>query len=475
MPINTTTAGWVDALSSELDARADALALQADYYSGEKPDIVLADQSIPMYRTIVNQARTPWAQLIVDIAAERMRVTGFRVVTPESSDEDAEADSLAWDIWQGSNCTTSSTLAFREMLLHSSAGVLVEQTDGLPSITFESPATTTVAYGPGNRSRVAAIKRWRSNNLTYVVLWTPEGAVTLTKDAGKPRANWEQAPTQLAANTFGVVPVFEMHNRPDLLGNHFSDLDGLYPAIDRTIQTAADRLTTQLYASVKVRYILGVEPEFDEAGNPTQQTLKLAVDKLVLLENENAKVGSFDASDLRQFIECYRSDISAMAAIARLPVYLLSGDLVNMSAEALKSTSDGLAARVGQRQVWASPALSGAMRLALAAAGDTRMSDPRTRVEVMWADVLPDSISDMATSAAGLVSSNVLSTTAAQEWALKLTPSQIDKFRQYRRQDDLDSQSTNLSNLFAVEPAAPGPEAEPGAEEQPVEEEAPAA
>lgn len=454
MAIDPQTQALLTALSGQLESRDTDIGHQRDYYNGILPKIALADQAIPQYRTIIDQARTPWAQLIIDSSAERMSVTGFRVITPDVTDiADAEADALAWDIWQHSDCDTTSAIAFREMLLHGVAGVLVEDGDTVPTISFEHPSTTLVSYAPGNRGRVAAIKQWKIGDLLYAVVWTADSATTYTLDTSRARAGWTVADTQLATNRFGVVPLWEMRNRPDLLGNYYSDLDGLYPTIDRTIQTSADRLTAQLYSSVKVRYILGVDPELDSEGNPTQRTLKMAVDKLLLIEDPNAKAGQFEASDLRQFIECYRSDVSALASIARLPVHLLSGDLTNLSAEALKSIMEGLAARTAQRQVWAAPSLNGAMRLALRAAGDTRVNDPRTRVEVVWADVLPESLSSMAMAAQAVVGADVLSRTAAMEWALKLSPSQIEKYQAYRQEDAIGEQATNLTTLFSA-PAA---------------------
>jgi hypothetical protein len=451
-------------LEHELEERHDDIEKEEGYYEGELPRIYLSDYSIPSYAQIVQQARTPWASLVVDVASERMRVEGFRVITPDTEDDDAEADSLAWDIWSHSGADVASQVAFREMLLHGRTYALVEDDgSGLALVTFESAESTAVLHAPGLRSTVAGVKRWhdKRRDADAAVLWTADSVTRLQRDRRSYGAGW--IPVETAANLLGVVPLFEMRNQPDLEGGARSDLDGLYPALDRAVQTVADRLTAQTYSSTKIRFLIGVEPEVDADGNPTARTMRMAVDRLLLIENPDAKAGTFPETDLRPLIEAARADIACIASIARLPVHLLSGDLVNLSAEALKAISDGLAARVGQRQAWAGGALSQAMRLALKVAGDTRIDDPRTRVEPVWAPVLPEALSAMAQAANILVTSGVLSNTGAMEYALGMGPSEIEKMNNYRRSDLLDQQALQgISDLFAAPEPEPVPaQAEP--------------
>jgi hypothetical protein len=440
-------------LATVIDDRAGLIEKQTAYYTGERPRLVLADTRIPAYNTIVDQARTPWAELVIDQAAERLAVTGFRVLTPGTDDSDVEADTLCWDIWQASQADLYSQIAFQTMLLHASAYILVEAGPVLPVLSFEHPSTTAVMPSPGGRTTAAAMKRWMVDDRNETaVLWTPGSVQVLTRDRGR-GTGWtagESTPGPAA------VPVFAMRNRPDLLGGSASDLDGLYPTLDRAAQSIADRITTQLYAATKVRYLIGVEAEYDEDGRPTEATLSLATDRLLLIDNPEAKAGVFEASDLRQFIEVSKADISALAALSRLPTYLLSGDLVNVSREALESLSQGLVSRVEQRQVWASAALSDAMRMALGLAGDERVADPRTRVEPIWAAVVPPSPTDTAQAASVLVQAGILSPTGAQDMVLGLTPSQLEKAAQYTRSDALAQQGVSaIGSLFtdqALEP-----------------------
>lgn len=451
----------VRVLSEELDSRTKTLDKEDRYYRGELPRLVDADESIPNYNQIIQQAKTPWAQLVVDVAAERMAVEGFRVITPAQNDDDAEADALCWDIWSASDCHLWSQVAFRDMLLHRSAYLLVESGDGddLPALSFESPRTTAVLRAPGGRRAAAALKRWSAGGSTVAVLWTPGGATTWTRAAGESR--WRPAEEPLAVNNTGMVPVFEMLNRPGLddASAAMTDLDGLYPALDRATQTTADRLTAQMYSSRKIRYLIGVEPEVDEDGKPTERTMRLAADRLLFIEDPNGKVGSLEETDLRPLIEAERSDVGSLASIARLPVHLLPGDLTNLSAEALSSLMDALAARIRQRHDFAGTSLQRGIRLSLEMMGDERVLDPRTRIEVIWADPQPKSLTDMATAASTLVGGGVLSKSAAQDYALSLTPTQIDKYAQLERADALTSQGVaDIRSLFS---GAPEPEGAP--------------
>lgn len=454
--------GLVDRLVAVLDDRAGDLKVQEEYYRGDLPRLVLPDRTLPSYRTIVEQARSPWGELVIDAASERMQVTGFRVITPEAAgDDDVQSDALAWDIWQGSKCDTWAPIGFTTMLKHGVSYLLVEPGPDLPLLSFEHPSVAATLTAPGGRSTAAAIKRWTDGNLDIAVVWTAQGAQTLVRDRTRGSMDWEPAPEQTVANTTGTVPMFPLKNRPDELGGFRSDLDSLYTTIDRATQSLADRITTQFFASTKVRYLLGVEPELNEDGTPTNATLKLATDKLLLVENPDATAGVFDASDLRQFIETARSDIGTLAALAKLPSFLLSGDLVNVSAEALRVLNDGLKARVGQRQKWGSAGLSDGMRLALKLAGDERVLNPRTRVEPIWGDIVEPDIAPTATAAVGLVGAGVLSPTGAQDLVLGFTPSERQKLAEYARADALAAQGAQMiEGLLNLQPA-PVEEPEP--------------
>lgn len=448
-------------LVGEIEGRAGMIGQQSDYYTGELPRLVLSDPNIPAYSQIIGQARTPWAELVIDQAAERMQVTGFRVVTPDREDSDVEADALCWDIWENSDAGTTSGTGFQTMLLHGTCALLVEAGgDGLPVLSFEHPSQAAVRYAPGGRAATAAVKRWIEDDGTdTAVLWTASGAVTFRRRG----ADWVAGPVQDVVNRTGVVPMFAMRNRPDLLGGYRGDLDSLYPALDRAAQSTADRITTQLYASTKVRYLIGVEPEYDEDGNPTDRTLRLATDRLLLIDSPDAKAGVFDASDLRQFIEVCRSDIAALAALSRLPTYLLSGDLVNVSREALESLSEGLVARVEKRLGWSRPALSSGMRLALRLAGDERVADPRTRVVPIFAPVIAPSVAETAQAAVALVGGGVLSASAAQDMVLHMTPTEREKAAQYMREDALNAVGvTTVRDLFQGTAAVEAPVAVEG-------------
>ena len=440
----------IDRLCKVLDDRHDDLERESEYYEGELPRLILPDRTLPSYRAIVSQARSPWAELVIDAAAERMAVTGFRVITPDRGDTDVEADTLAWDIWQASQGTMWSQAGFQTMLLHGASYLLVEEGPDLPLLSFESPEVAATLTAPGGRGTTAAIKRWHEDDLDVAVVWTPQEAETFVRNRTRHGASWELSGIQMTTNRTGMVPMFVMKNKPDLTGDYASDLDSLYHTIDRATQSLADRITTQFFASTMVRYLIGVSPELDEDGNPTASTLKMATDKLLLIEDPEAKAGALPASDLRQFVDVSRSDISALAAISRLPSFLLSGDLVNVSAEALRSLLQGLESRVAQRQVWAAPALSQGMRLALRLAGDTRVDDPRCRVEPIWAPIIPPDIGATAQAASTLVTAGILSATGAQDSVLGMTPSEREKESQYKRSDALTAQGVaSIESLFA--------------------------
>jgi hypothetical protein len=458
----------IDRLTAVLDARAGDIAKQRAYFEGAAPKLHLPDRSHPLYAAIVAQARSPWAELCITAASEKMEVVGFRVLTADGDADTAEADKLAWQIWQANSGDLYSQVAFRTALLHGVSYVIVEPGPDLPILSFESPECVATLSAPGGRRTVAAVKRWSMDDQDVAVVWVDDGATTLVRDRTRGAGTWELSSNQLASNTSGLVPVFPMYNRLDSMGRYDSDLTSLYSTLDRVTQSLVDRLTTQYFASTRVRVLTGVVPDLDEDGKPTNAAIKMSTDRLIVLESPEARAQSFEASDLRQFVEVAKSDLASLAALARLPAPLMgSSDLTNISAESLRSLSQGLVARVTEKIISVTPALSRSMRLALAMAGDERVNDPRCRVEPLWAPVIPPSAAEMAAAAAQLVTSGVMSKTAAQEYALGLEPSQIEKYAMYERSDALSAQGTRaITDLLAA--PAPTPAEQPTTEAAPV-------
>jgi hypothetical protein len=124
---------------------------------------------------------------------------------------------------------------------------------------------------------------------------------------------------------------------------------------------------------------------------------KAAVDRLWVSDNPESKFGTFEASDLGQYLRAIEACVAALCAISRVPAhYLMQSNLANPpTAESLVSSESGLVAKVRERQRRFGEAWERATALELEATGA-----PAPALEVVWQDAEmrnPAQVADAAT------------------------------------------------------------------------------
>jgi hypothetical protein len=379
---------WLSRLWDELQERCKYVDLMRHYYSGDHPLAMIQDKARPAFQRLLKQARSNFVGLVVDATAERIQVDGFRLGDEEVGDEEA------WRIWQANNLDADSDLVITEAVKTSRAFMLVAPNPddaATPIVTAEDASQAIVAYAPGSRrERVAGLKTWCDD-------WTGELMATVYLPGGlykyqapkpqvgggvKPR--WEKREAEgeawPAPNPLGEVPLVEIPNRPDLLGESHSEIEDVLDVQDRINKTLIDRLMAQEFSAFRQRWMTGYEVPTDENGQPIEP-FKAAVDRLWVIEDENVHVGEFSATDLGPYLDAIEADVRHMAARTRTPAQYLLGQLSNVNGETLKATESGLVAKVRQRSRPLGEGLEEVVRLYLRAAGDAR---DLSRIETIW-------------------------------------------------------------------------------------------
>ena len=113
-----------------------------------------------------------------------------------------------------------------------------------------------------------------------------------------------------------------------------------------------DLLLTSDVAAFRQKWATGLDiPKDEETGKPVEP-FKAAVDRLWVSDNPDSKFGTFEASDLGQYLKAKDAEIAALAAISRVPAhYLMQSNLANPpTAESLVASESGLVAKVRERQ-----------------------------------------------------------------------------------------------------------------------------
>lgn len=365
---------------------------QADHVdSWTRPDSVpgfnVPKRASEEHRQLSKLARTPWLGLVVTNVAQAMYVDN--IVTDNGEDREL------WKLWQDNGMASHQISNHRAMVTygHSYGVVTPAELDGVATARmrclsprrvacqWEDAATDlypqfaleAVNSSPGNRH----FKLYDSNYM-YTVVQSSSSTDT-----------W--VVTDVLTHGVGVTPVVRFANMLDLDGNVVGEVEPFIPTAARINKTSYDRLLAQHFSSWKVRTIAGIDlPENEdpelEALEMERAKLRLSQEDLLVSEDENTKFGTLDGTALDTFVQAWRADIEALAAVSQTPAHALTGQLVNLNAEALAAARAPLTQKVWERQVNAGASYSRMLRLAASMSGlDTQAADPLVRVS--WQDM----------------------------------------------------------------------------------------
>jgi len=457
----TTEQIWLKALGEELDARQPIVRQLTQYHAGfpavpEHIDLITEETE---YRVLIRQAVTNWPELITDSVEERLEVTGFRFKDKATRDK-------AWDLWQRNRMDSDSGLVHESTLVTGRAYVLVwAGPDGKAIMVPEDQSTTIVAYDVTTGARVAALRRWFELDRWHATLYftdrickyqaiatgdsTPTGGAEAWEKREVDGEDWP------LLNPLKQVPVVEFavnrtlggyrsdgsiigHPNPQsrMFGSGAGEYERVLPVIDRINTTTFSCLLATLYASFPVRALIGepisyVEEEVDDGEGGTKTVKKavppfrIAVNRLVQLENPEARMAQLPESNLENYIKAAEAHIRHLAAITKTPPHYLTGHMINVSADAIRAAEAGLISKIYKHQRSLGESWEEVIRLGLAVEGAAELPSDE-RAETRWKNPESRSMAERADAASKL--KDLLPAEGIWEYVLQATPQQIESW-----------------------------------------------
>jgi hypothetical protein len=251
---------------------------------------------------------------------------------------------------------------------------------------------------PGSNKEVtAAVKRWHDSETLhwYLTLYLPYKVWRFESRAASkngsvrgikwvPRSDLDE---HVIDNPFdGIVPIVPLVNQQRLDGQGKSELTDVMPIQDAVNKLCNDMLVAAEFAAFRQRLLIGMEVPEDEHGNIIPDfDLKAAVDRIMVVKDENVKAIEFQVGDLSQYVKSIEMLRNDMAAISRTPPQYLVGEIVNSSAEALKAAESGLVKKVQKRCRFFGESWEEAIRLAFRLKGDMERAESFA-AETIWAN-----------------------------------------------------------------------------------------
>ncbi|MFJ6293204.1 phage portal protein [Streptomyces griseoviridis] len=468
----------VDVLAAELTSRSTDVLKHDRYYRG-KHSLRFASEEFRKYCAARYEGFADnWVQPVADSPVERLTVTGVQ------APGEVKADADLWGVWQRNGLDADSQLGFLGAGNAARCFVLVWGDPGdedTPCVTFEDASTAIVQYEPGSRrKRRAALKMWQDGFSEFATLYLPNevwkferplsagdkkspqmAEADAVMDSWEPRETADEPNPQ--RNPMGVVPMVELPNRPLLASEPVSDVSGVIAMQDAINLFWAMLFTTGDYASLEQRIITGAEmpkiPILDSTGKKVGEKpidlKKFVTDRVLWLENPDAKVDSWSAANLTAYTDVIEVAVGHIAAQTRTPQHYLIGRMANLSGDALIAAETGLVKRVEEKQLWFGQALREVFQLICLARGEDAKGKALAGGSVLWKDPQSRNIAQLTDSLLKLKQIGF-----PFEWlALRfgLTPTEVTTLMEMReREQDLDP----VAQLMGRRPldAAPEPE-----------------
>lgn len=371
-------------------AESERLQRIDNWYRWQHEDIRLPRTATRELRRLTEMSKVPWLSLVVSSVSQCLYVDGFRSPLDDKQPGEVEGEpSGPWKTWHANGMDQRQVAVHRAALAYGYSFVQVtpgEDREGKRSVLRGvSPRKVFVAYDdpaedewPEYALRVDSQGRDRGYTLR---LYDDEVILTFTMDDRSSRPEFVSAELHHAP----VCPFVRYANMLDLDGRCDGEVEPLIPLAARINKTSYDRLLTQHFSSWKIRTVAGMaQPDDEEDANRAK--MQLRQDDILVADDPDTKFGVLDETPLNGFIDSWRADIEALAAVSQTPTHALTGQLVNLSAEALAAARASLTQKITERQKMFGASHVQALRLGALLEGDEAYAND-TLSRVTWQDM----------------------------------------------------------------------------------------
>lgn len=375
-----------DQLFGLWQAERERLDLIDRWATGNQPDPWKPRSASSEYRELMQKAKTPFLPLVVKALVQIMYVDGYR--SPQASD-----DAPAWRIWQANGWDSRQVPQHRSTFNHgySYVGVLpgVLRGERMPVARGISARNGLAVY------RDPAEDEWpeyflqvkRSGKAWMLSLFDEEIKHTLSIEDGSDKPVYiEPAPHEMPE-----VPFVRLVNEMDLDGRCMGEVEPHISTAARIDQVTFDRLMVEKFLSWKVRTVTGMAKPETPAEEQAKK-LQLAQDDILVAANPGTKFGTLAETPMDGFIKAGEFEINTLGATSQTPSQYLSGNMTNLSADALALVEATLMRKRTERQTTIGESHEQWLRLGASWLG-LEVDDA---AQVKWRDVESRSLAQVA-------------------------------------------------------------------------------
>lgn len=422
---------WAVRLATKLGERFERLGKLRAHYDGtiQVPD----GASGPMreaYARFVNMGRLNMARLVVQAVTSRQVPTGFRT----AATNDPTGDELAMATWRRSRMATQARDMFENLGVYGEAYGLVDEdgmihalspwmaiTDSADGAVWGTDAGLTATFDPIEQAMVLTL--FRPGYVRQAVI--DAEVSTIPQDGRKwfPGRDWEWVSDPQPLGWTDRVPLVPLSS-PGKMGQFEPHIDTL----DRISHTIFQRLVIVAMQAFRQRAIKGDLPSHYPDDHP-QRGQKIDYDKIfeagpaaLWMIPEGADIWESAVTDIASISTEVDKDVKRLAAASGTPLYMLSPDAADGSAEGAQLLRETLTFKVEDLNARVGESLADLLALSFAAQGETERADP-AQIETIWMPADRSSWAERA-QAASQAASTLPRRTIWRD-IYQMTPSQI--------------------------------------------------
>jgi hypothetical protein len=424
------------ALAARLDSELET-DLQRDGRLGKVRRYLKGDHNPPYmpkgakeeYKHLAEIAITNWTPLISDTYNKGLFVDGYRPAK-------ASVNSEPWQFWQDNGLDARQTIAHRGALEYGTSYALV-----LPG---KAGRRSTPYFRPQSPLKSSAWYRDDDDEFPEIAFrrigTTFDGARLLelfdrvnVYTFAKPKDSDEWVLSRTEEHGLGVTPFIRFRDRLD--DEATGIIRPIFQLQDRVNEIVFSTLIALQYASFRQRWASGLAIPEDDDGNPIEP-FEAAVNRLWVAEDETARFGDFAQTELSGHQSSYESAVRSMAAIAQVSPNILTGDLVNLSADALAQMEAATQRKLGEYETLFGESWESGFRLAARAAGN-RAASLDMSASVRWRDTEARSMAQTVDALGKMAQMLSVPVEALWEEIPGITQDDVTRWKELRAEGDV--------------------------------------
>lgn len=386
-------------------------------------------------RALNDISRTPWLGLVIDTEVQGLKIE--RITRADGGGDEP----ILRTIWQKNDLQRLQPSIYRAVLSYGSAfGVVTPTAAGEARVRVLSPRRMVAEFAePTDRYPVSAFEDLGDNR---ACIYSAESYTYLRK----PKNSTEWVVDSTVAHDLGVCPVVRFTNKLSLDGEVTSEIEPFVPLARRIHKATQDLESAAHFSAHRLLWITGAtiprrapqgatsEPGalFDQAvdlplteEDVARASAKIGPNTTYMTENPDSKLGAVEGAQLTPFVEVLTNAIETLASVTQTPVYALTGQLVNLSADAISASRGPLLQKIAERQESLGASIAHLLRLAAAIEGFDEVASDET-VRVTWRDVEIRSLAQFGDYVVKLVSAGVPIEALLEVIPIGVEPSDVD-------------------------------------------------